>query len=61
MHPSGVVTSLNWLGYRQECHRCRVAGNTDPIWHVSSRSGEACYELLYAFIYLTTVDCVINN
>ena len=26
----------------------------DPIWHVSSRSGEACCELLYPVTYLLT-------
>ena len=41
------------LGQRRECHLCLVAGRTlcDPIWHVSSRSGEAevdC-ELLYPY------------
>ena len=33
----------------------------DPIWHVSSRSGEACGELLYpvTLLYLTIhIDCV---
>jgi len=30
------------LGWRRECHHCRVAGNT--VWsHVSSRSGAATY------------------
>jgi len=31
LHPYGVAkssTSLNWLRERQECHLCRVAGNT---------------------------------
>ena len=30
-----------------------MAGNTDPIWHVSFRSGEASCELLYSvYLYL---------
>jgi len=41
-----------WLGQRRECQLCRVAELCDPIWHTSSRSGEACCELLYS-VYLT--------
>jgi len=37
----GNVTSVGW-----QVTLC------DPIWHVSSRSGEACCELLYS-VYLT--------
>ena len=38
----GNVTSAGW-----QVILC------DPIWHVSSRSSEACCELLYAFTYFT--------
>ena len=39
----GNVTSAGW-----QVTLC------DPIWHVSSRSGEACGELLYPVTYLLT-------
>ena len=35
----------------------------DPIWHVSSRSGEASCELLYSvylYLYLLPLLCVLN-
>jgi len=40
----GNVTSVGW-----QVTLC------DPIWHVSSRSGEACRELLYPVTYLLTI------
>jgi len=40
----GNVTSAGW-----QVILC------DPIWHVSSRSGEACGELLYRLLYLLTL------
>ena len=45
------------LGYRRECHLCRVC---DPIWHVSSRCGEASCELLYSVYFIllyTSAGC----
>jgi len=41
-HAGGNVTSAGW-----QVILC------DPIWHVSSRSGEACGELLYPVTLLT--------
>ena len=39
--------------YRRECHLCQVAGKLyDPIWHMSSRSGEACCEVLHLVVLL---------
>jgi len=47
----GNVTSAGW----------RVT-LCDPIWHVSSRSGEACCELLYPVTYLLTLEwCYLFN
>ena len=45
------------MGYGRECHLCPSAGwqvtLCDPLWHVNSRSGEACCELLYSvYLYL---------
>jgi len=34
---------------------CQVAGNTDPIWHLSSCSGEANFCKLLHSIYLLNV------
>ena len=43
----GNVTSAGW-----QVTLC------DPIWHVSSRSGEACCELLYSVTLLTYITSV---
>ena len=46
----GNVTSAGW-----QVILC------DPIWHVSSRSGEACGELLYPVTYLLTYRLTVAN
>jgi len=49
----GNVTSAGW-----QVILC------DPIWHVSTRSGEACGKLLYPvtlLTYFTHIDSSVNN
>jgi len=46
LHPSGVDKSSTSFGWGKGWN-VTSAGWSDPIWHVSSSSGEACCELLY--------------
>ena len=51
MHPSGVATSSTSFGLGEGGNVSSAgwqATPCDPMWHVSSRSGVACCELLYS-------------
>jgi len=50
LHPSGVAKSSTSLGWGKGWNVTSAGWQVtlcDPIWHVSSSSGEACCELLY--------------
>ena len=50
MHPSGVAKSSTSFGWGKGWNVTSAGWQVtlcDPIWHVSSSSGEACCELLY--------------
>ena len=60
LHPSGVAkssTSFGWNKGWNVTSAGRQVTLCDPIWHVSSCSGEACCELLYPVTLLYYSGC----
>ena len=58
LHPSGVAKSSTSFGWGKGWNVTSAGWQVtlcDPIWHVSSSSGEACCELLYlvTLVYFT--------
>ena len=54
LHPSGVAKSSTSFGWGKGGNVISAGWQvtpSDPVWHVSSRSGEACCELVYS-VYL---------
>ena len=61
LHPSGVAKSSTTFGWGKGWNVTSAGWQVtlcDPIWHVSSSSGEACCELLYpvTLLYLLLVS-----
>jgi len=57
LHPSGVAKSSTSFGWGKGWNVTSAGWQVilcDPIWHVSSSSGEACCELLYPVTFYFT-------
>ena len=51
-------------GVKAGCvHVCRVAGNTDPIWHVTlcSREMDFCEAAIHAFSFTLALQCCLSS